>query len=63
MRVLGTYARNIHAIPTNGFGDKIEDFDTGHAQDGWLRFVDYNLGELATRARWSLTFPRPVQFY
>lgn len=45
-RILGRYARQIHAIPTNGFGESVEAFESGNAMEGWLRFVDYNLGEL-----------------
>lgn len=46
LRVLGRYARLIHSIPTSGFGDSVEGFESGKAQEGWMRFVDYNLGEL-----------------
>ncbi len=46
LRTLGRYARTIHSIPIDGFGDSVEGFEGGNAQAGWLRFVDYNLGEL-----------------
>jgi aminoglycoside phosphotransferase (APT) family kinase protein len=46
MRILGQYARRIHTLPANGFGDSVDDFESGRAQEGWFRFVDYNLGEL-----------------
>ena len=48
-RILGHYARLIHALPCDGFGDSIAGFEGGGAQEGWLRFVDYNLGELTQR--------------
>ncbi|MCW3054597.1 MAG: aminoglycoside phosphotransferase family protein [Chthonomonadales bacterium] len=48
-QVLGRYARVIHALPANGFGDSLEAFENGNAREGWLRFVDYNLGELTER--------------
>ena len=46
MRTLGRYARLIHSIPVTGFGDLVETFENNAAEKGWLRFVDYNLGEL-----------------
>lgn len=49
LRILGTYARRIHAIPTHGFGDSVEAFETGSAREDWLRFIDYNLGELTAQ--------------
>ena len=48
-QVLGRYARVIHVLPANGFGDSLEAFENSNAQEGWLRFVDYNLGELTER--------------
>jgi aminoglycoside phosphotransferase (APT) family kinase protein len=45
-QTLGRYARLIHGLPVNGFGDSIERFENGNGRDGWLGFVDYNLGEL-----------------
>lgn len=48
LRIMGDYARRIHAIPTTGFGDTVSRFESGAGRDGWLRFVDYNLGELTS---------------
>ncbi len=48
-RVLGRYARMIHALPVTGFGDSVAAFENGDAQRGWRRFVDYNLGQLTDR--------------
>lgn len=47
LRVLGQYARRIHTIPPQGFGYSLTEFTNGDARAGWLRFVDYNLGELS----------------
>lgn len=48
-RTLGRYARLIHALPAYGFGESVEAFESGDAQAGWHRFVDYNLGTLTER--------------
>lgn len=46
LRVLGRYARAIHEIPVDGFGDDLAGFTSGNGRAGWLGWVDYNLGEL-----------------
>jgi aminoglycoside phosphotransferase (APT) family kinase protein len=46
MRIVGRYLRLVHNLPANGFGDSVEAFEGGDPQEGWRRFVDYNLGEL-----------------
>jgi aminoglycoside phosphotransferase (APT) family kinase protein len=42
-RVLGQYARRIHAIALDGFGESLPDFHKGNAQALWRAYVDYNL--------------------
>ena len=48
LKTLGRYIRLNHAIPTTGFGDSVSMFESGAGRNGWLRFVDYNLGELTS---------------
>ncbi len=45
-RVLGRYARKIHAIALDGFGESLADFQKGNAQAEWRAYVDYNLRSL-----------------
>ena len=45
--VLGQYARRIHAIVVDGFGESLADFHRGNAQGAWQAYVDYNLRSLA----------------
>ena len=45
-RVLGQYARRIHAIALDGFGESLADFQKGNAQAEWRAYVDYNLRSL-----------------
>lgn len=44
--VLGQYARRIHTIPIDGFGESLADFHRGNAQAEWHAYVDYNLRSL-----------------
>jgi aminoglycoside phosphotransferase (APT) family kinase protein len=46
-RTLGHYARRIHGITLNGFGESLADFHKGNAQAAWRAYVDYNLRNLA----------------
>ncbi len=46
-RVLGQYARRIHALAVDGFGESLADFHKGNAQAAWRAHVDYNLQSLA----------------
>jgi aminoglycoside phosphotransferase (APT) family kinase protein len=46
--VLGQYARRIHAIALDGFGESLPDFHKGNAQAEWRSYVDYNLRSLAS---------------
>ncbi len=41
---LGEYARKIHAIPVQGYGETM--ISPGVFSDSWLRFVDYNIFSL-----------------
>lgn len=43
---LGRYAKIIHSIPVEGFGEMLIDFQQGNAKAGWRRFIDYNLNSL-----------------
>jgi fructosamine-3-kinase len=43
-RALGGYARKIHAIPVQGYGDRMS--APGVFDDSWQRFLDYNLSSL-----------------
>ncbi|MFN8464546.1 MAG: phosphotransferase [Caldilineaceae bacterium] len=43
---LGRYARQIHGIALDGFGESLADFHRGHAQAEWHAYVDYNLRSL-----------------
>ena len=47
LRQLGRYARIIHTLPVDGFGDNVQCFESGKAEEGWRRFIDYNLGALS----------------
>ena len=44
--MLGQYARRIHAIAVDGFGESLADFHKGNAQAEWRAYVDYNLRSL-----------------
>ncbi len=43
---LGRYARRIHGIALDGFGESLADFHRGNAQAAWRGYVDYNLRSL-----------------
>lgn len=45
--MLGQYARLIHTITLDGFGETLADFHAGNAQDHWQTWLDYNLDSLA----------------
>jgi aminoglycoside phosphotransferase (APT) family kinase protein len=45
-RALGCYAKLIHSIGLDGFGESLADFRAGHAQAEWEKFVIYNLDSL-----------------
>lgn len=61
-RVLGRYARRIHAIAVDGFGESLADFHKGNAQAEWRAYVDYNLRSLtADDALLRLNVYRPAQ--
>ena len=61
-RVLGQYARRIHAIAVGGFGESLADFHRGNAQGAWHAYVDYNLRSLtADDALLRLNVYRPEQ--
>jgi aminoglycoside phosphotransferase (APT) family kinase protein len=45
-RVLGRYARRIHTVALDGFGETLADFHKGNAQAEWQAHVDYNLHSL-----------------
>jgi len=44
--VLGRYARQIHGIALDGFGERLTDFHKGEAAKAWRTFIDYNLNSL-----------------
>jgi aminoglycoside phosphotransferase (APT) family kinase protein len=61
-RVLGQYARRIHDIAVDGFGETLADFHQGDAQAAWRAHVDYNLRSLtADDALLRLNVYRPEQ--
>ena len=45
---LGQYARRIHSISLNGFGEDLADFHRGDGLARWQRWMDYNLDSLTT---------------
>jgi Ser/Thr protein kinase RdoA (MazF antagonist) len=60
-RTLGTYARAIHGIALDGFGEHLADFTAG-ARTGWRTFVQYNLDSLTpTDELLALDVYRPCQ--
>jgi aminoglycoside phosphotransferase (APT) family kinase protein len=47
-RALGSYARRIHSVRLDGFGETLAGFRAGQAQAEWEKFVNYNLDSLTT---------------
>jgi aminoglycoside phosphotransferase (APT) family kinase protein len=45
-RALGGYAKLIHSVRLDGFGETLAGFRAGHAQAEWEKFVTYNLDSL-----------------
>ncbi|MGH7141240.1 MAG: phosphotransferase family protein [Minisyncoccia bacterium] len=43
-RVLGSYAKKIHAFPVSGYGEKM--VAPGEFEGSWLAYVDYNISSL-----------------
>lgn len=43
---LGVYARKIHTIPVNGFGDRMDPNTPGHFNGSWDDYINYNINSL-----------------